>query len=247
MSRRTSGSRSLDLPPLFRSVFLREVGDAFAHAKNAAGELGAGTLVYVGRFDVCEFAVVLEPDEPLADARRAFYAGMAALHDALSVAAPPESPVSIAWPDAVHVNGGLIGGGRMAWPEGANEGEPPEWLVFGASVRLVALGSGDAGLQPLVTALEEEGFDDVGADRLVESFARHLMFSLDAWRAGEFPSVISTYLKHLTVEKGATASIDRNGDLLLRWRGQNHPDRLGLAEALRAPSWLDPATGALRS
>lgn len=247
MSKRISGTRSLDLPPLFQSVFLREVGDAFAHAKEIAGDRGAGTIVHVGRFDVCEFAVVLEPEEPLAEARRAFYAGMAALHDALSAAAPPESPVSIAWPDAVRVNGGLIGGGRMAWPEDTPETEAPAWLIFGASVRLVALGSRDTGLQPLVTALAEEGFEDMGADRLVESFARHLMFWLDAWRTGEFAGVLAAYSKHLEVEKGGHAGFDRNGDLLVRWRGQGHPDRHALVDALAAPSWLDPTTGALRS
>ena len=83
----------LDLPPGFRLVTLREVGDAFAHAKANAAELGAGTLVYVGRFDLAEFAVVLEPDEPLRSARRAFYAGLAALADALIAHAPPEKSV----------------------------------------------------------------------------------------------------------------------------------------------------------
>jgi ABC-type nitrate/sulfonate/bicarbonate transport system permease component len=63
----------LSLPPGFSLVTLREVGDAFAHAKANAAKLGAGTLVFVGRFDLSEFAVVLEPDEPLATARRAFY------------------------------------------------------------------------------------------------------------------------------------------------------------------------------
>ena len=61
----------LDLPPPFRLVVLREVGDAFAHACAHAAELGAGTLVFVSRFDAAEFAVVLEPEEPLASARRA--------------------------------------------------------------------------------------------------------------------------------------------------------------------------------
>ena len=55
----------LDLPPPFRPVALREVGDAFRHAMAIAADAGAGTLVHVGRFDVAEFAVVLEPDEPL--------------------------------------------------------------------------------------------------------------------------------------------------------------------------------------
>ena len=69
-----------------------------------AAALGAGTLVFVGRFDLAEFAVVLEPDEPLRTARRAFYAGMAALTDALLAHAPPEKPIGFAWPDAITVD-----------------------------------------------------------------------------------------------------------------------------------------------
>jgi hypothetical protein len=55
----------LDLPPPSRAIALREVGDAFAHATKIAAESGAGTLLHVGRFDRIEFAVVLEPEEPL--------------------------------------------------------------------------------------------------------------------------------------------------------------------------------------
>src|SRR5205809_1563424 len=123
---------ALDLPPPYRLVTLREVGDAFAHAGKIAAEEGAGTLVYVGRFDLAEFAVVLEPDEPLGTARRAFYAGMTALADALAAHAPPEKPITIDWPDAIRIDGGLIGGGRLAWPQDANESEAPTWLIFGA-------------------------------------------------------------------------------------------------------------------
>src|SRR5262245_25384981 len=112
---------ALDLPPPFRAVALREVGDAFAHAVAVADNEGAGTLVHVGRFDLAEFAVVLEPDEPLRTARRAFYAGMAALADALAVHAPPERPITLDWPDAIRVDGALVGGGRLAWPAGADD------------------------------------------------------------------------------------------------------------------------------
>src|ERR1043165_9493228 len=128
----TPFATALDLPPGFRLVTLREVGDAFAHATANAAELGAGTLVFVGRFDLAEFAVVLEPEEPLRTARRAFYAAMAALTDALVAHAPPEKPITIDWPTAIRVDGGLVGGGRLAWPDGAREDEPPAWLVFGA-------------------------------------------------------------------------------------------------------------------
>ena len=246
-SSRTASTPALDLPPPFRLVTLREVGDAFAHATTIAAEAGAGTLVHVGRFDLVEFAVVLEPEEALKTARRAFYAGMVALRDALLVHAPPDRTISFSWPDAIHVDGGLIGGGRLAWPTEAVETEPPEWLVFGASVRTVAMGEEEAGLRPLSAALDEEGFEDLGSGRLVEGFARHLMVAVDAWQANEFATVTQTYLRHLTTEKGAIPSLDRNGDLLVRWRGQKEPDRSDLAAALAVPSWLDPATGGPRT
>ena len=95
---RTTAAPALDLPPPYHLVTLREVGDAFAHAQAIAAEEGAGTLVHVGRFDLSEFAVVLEPEEPLASARRAFYACMVALRDALLVYAPRSVPSPSAGP-----------------------------------------------------------------------------------------------------------------------------------------------------
>lgn len=232
------------LPPPFRLVTLREVGDAFAHARQHAADEGAGTLVFVGRFDLSEFAVVLEPDEPLRIARRSFYACMAALADTLSAHAPPETEVRIDWPDSVSVNRGLVGGGRFAWPERADENEPPDWLAFGAMVRLVSMSGDDAGLHPLSAALEEEGFDELGAERLMESFARHLMVMLDAWQEEGFGAVARSYLQRLApeAEKGIRRDIDENGDLLLRRMGKTEVERRELVPALATPSWLDPAT-----
>lgn len=232
----------LDLPPGFSLVTLREVGDAFAHAKANAAELGAGTLVFVGRFDLVEFAVVLEPDEPLKTARRAFYAGMAALTDALATHAPPEKPIAFDWPDAIRVDNGLVGGGRLAWAEGA-EDEPPQWLVFGAMIRTVAMGETEAGLRPLETALEDEGFDGLGSGRLVESFARHLLTLVDAWQEKGFGVVAKEYLQRLHTEKGVRRDIDDNGDLLVRQVGKADVARRKLVPALAVPSWLDPKTG----
>ncbi len=232
------------LPPPFRLVTLREVGDAFAHAKTNAAEAGAGTLVFVGRFDLAEFAVVLEPDEPLKIARRTFYACMAALADTLTAHAPPETDIVIGWPDSVSVNLGLVGGGQMAWPEDADEDEPPAWLVFGAMVRLVSMTGVDSGLHPLSAALEDEGFDESGAERLLESYARHLMVMLDAWQEQGFAAVSTSYLQRLAPEgeKGVRRDIDDNGDLLLRRMGNAQVERRALVPALAMPSWLDPAT-----
>src|ERR1700688_643729 len=206
----------LTLPPPFTLVRLRELGDALAHATSIAGEQGAGTLVYVGRFDLAEFAVVLEPDEPLRLARRAIYAGMAALADALAANAQPETSVTIAWPDSISVNHGLVGGGRLAWPRGVDEDETPPWLVFGAMIRTVSVTGVEPGLNPLSTALEEEGFSDAMSDQVVESFARHFMAAIDAWQEHGFAEVARGYLGRLAPEKGARRDIDENGDLLVR-------------------------------
>src|SRR5215471_9823287 len=167
-------ARILDLPPPFRVVVLREVGDAFAHACARAAELGAGTLVFVGRFDLAEFAVVLEPEEALAEARCGFYAGMTALADAFAALAPPETAIAIEWPDRLLVGRRVVGGGRLGWPEHADEQVRPDWLVFGAIIRLE--------------------FVEVEAERLVESFARHLMLLVDRWQEGEFAATARDYL-----------------------------------------------------
>jgi biotin-(acetyl-CoA carboxylase) ligase len=232
----------LALPPPFTAVRLREVGDAFAHAVTIAPEKGAGTLVYVGRFDLAEFAVVLEPDEPLLKARRTLYAGMAALADALAAHAQPDTSITIDWPDSLLVNQGLVGGGRLAWPRDVAEDLTPEWLVFGGMIRTVSMSGIEPGLNPLVTALEEEGFTDVMSTHLVESFARNFMRIVDSWQESGFAAVTKSYIERLPREQGARRDIDENGDLMLRRMGKVDVTRQKLLPRLAQPAWFDPAT-----
>ena len=237
---RTPLTPELALPPPFVAVRLRELGDAFAHATAVAAEQGAGTLVHVGRFDLAEFAVVLEPEEPLALARRVFYAGMAGLADALAAHAQPETSITIDWPDSIAVNGGLVGGGRLAWPQGIAEDEMPPWLVFGGMIRTVSMTGVEPGLNPLVTALEEEGFTDVLSNHVVESFARHFMLAIDSWAEGGFAAMAKSYLARLPAEQGLRRDIDDNGDLLVRRLGKVKVERKSLPARLAQPSWFDP-------
>ena len=232
----------LALPPPFSAVRLREVGDAFAHAVSIAGERGAGTLVYVGRFDLAEFAVVLEPDEPLRTARRTFYAGMAALADALIAQAQPNTSVIINWPDSLLINQGLVGGGRLAWPRGAAEDHAPPWLVFGGMIRTVSMTGLEPGLSPFVTALEEEGFSDAMSAHLVESFARNFMHIADAWQENGFAAVAKSYLQRLPREPGVRRDIDENGDLLIRKTGKVEVAKQKLLPRLDQPAWFDAKT-----
>jgi Biotin/lipoate A/B protein ligase family len=234
------------LPPPFTLVRLRESRDAFTHAVNIAEESGAGTLAYVGRFDLVEFAVVLEPDEPLRTARRAFYAGMVALTDALRAYAPPNKTVTIDWPDAIRIDGGLVGGGRLGWPSSANEDESPRWLVFGAMIRTIAMTGEEAGIHPLASALDHEGFGETGAVQVTEGFARHLMLAIDAWQVDGFDGVAREFLGRLSRERQVSRRIDGNGDLLLHRIGTDKIERHELMKALAVPSWLDPKLGGPR-
>ncbi len=245
---RTRGTvtERIDLPPPYTLVRLRESGEAFAHALETAGRSGAGTLVYVGRFDLAEFAVVLEPSEPLHSARRAFYAGMVALTDALRAYAPPNKPVTIDWPDAVRVDGGLVGGGRLGWPKSVREDETPPWLVFGAMIRTVAMTETEAGVHPLASALQEEGFGEIGAVEVTESFARHLMVAFDRWQADGFGAVAHQYLALIERQKQTSRRIEANGNFVVQRLGGEKAAPIELAQVLAKPTWLDPDSGGPR-
>jgi biotin-(acetyl-CoA carboxylase) ligase len=235
---RATVAAELILPPPYHAVRLREFGDAFAHAVTLAPQRGAGTLVYVGRFDLAEFAVVLEPTEPLAQGRSVFYAGMAALADAIAAAAPPETAIHIEWPDALYVNWALVGGGRLAWPAETGAGNVPEWLVFGAMIRTASSTEADPGLTPDLTALDEEGFAEISSNSIIEGFARNLMLLLSDWQEGHFTAVRKSYFERLSRDDRQHWDIDDNGDLISRV-ANDKTERRALLPRLEKPEWLD--------
>lgn len=235
----------LDLPPAFTPIRLEGAGGSLAHAASLAAVSGAGTLVWADDGDLVEVAVVLEPDELLATARRAFFVGMEALAIAIGKAAPPDKPLTFDWPDAIRFDGARIGGGRLAWPEGCREDERPDWLVFGGTLLTSKAGAGDPGLTPDTTSLAEEGFDPDDSLGLVEAFARHLMWAFDRWSSLGFDAVAADYLMRLPRSApGERFLLAENGDLLFGGVGPGR--RLPLLPALIAPTWLDPTTGAVR-
>jgi Biotin/lipoate A/B protein ligase family len=231
----------LDLPPPYRLVSLREGGDAFAHACCIAATAGAGTLVHVGRFDVAEIAVVLEPSETLASARRIIYALLPALIDAVAIDAPPKCRIDIVWPGAIRVEKGLVGAVRLAWAVGAVDDVVPDWLVVGVMLQLVAADEREPGSGP--SALDQAGFDDLEADEVVARCARHLMAALDAWQHETLATVAARYLKLLMHEEDGVPELDDNGDLVIARANGRQRDHRSLAAALSRPAWLDPVTG----
>ena len=109
-------------------------------------------------------------------------------------------------------------------------------------IRTVSMNEGEPGLNPLVAALEQEGFTDFAAGSLVESFSRHLMVHTDAWAEHGFAVVAKQYLQRLPREKSVRRDIEDSGDLTVRRMGKVEVERNKLKARLAAPSWLDPAT-----
>jgi Biotin/lipoate A/B protein ligase family len=229
------------LPPGFTLTTLREGGDAISHAINHAADLGAASLVWVQRFDLIEFAVVLEPQETLTTARLAHYVAMNALADTLAIHCPPERPIRFGWPDAILFDHGLIGGGQLAWPQDCSDDRVPDWLVFGAMVRTSTLDNGDYDASRIGTSMDEEGFGGIDGVDLIESFARHLMLNVHRWTTEGPKASAKRWLDRLDPVKDVRRGLDLSGDLLST--GPDGEIRRDFLAALAACSWLNPAEG----
>lgn len=224
----------LSLPPPFSLVTLRETGDAFSYAQTTAQASGAGALIWAGRFHLAEFALVLEPEEPLHLARRVVYAAGNAIGDALAAHAPPLQSIGFDWPDAIRIDGALVGGLQLAWPDGAAEDDVPDWLVLGSIIRMVVMRAGEPGFRPLLGGLDEQGFEELSPASVIEGFTRYFLREMNDWNDQGFDAVRERWLDRM--EDKSLAIMD-DGDFLCGG------ERRALAQALATPSWLDPSTG----
>lgn len=230
-----SAPRALVLPPPYTAHWLAQ-GDAFARACELAPSHGAGTLVWHARTGggaagKLDFAVVLEPDVPLVQARRAIILGMLALGDAVAVHCAPERAVSFGWLGELFLDAGRLGGMRLQVAPDMNENEVPDWMVLGAELIADRDHLSAPGSKPESISLKEEDFADPPI--LVESFAAHLMLKFDRLTHGGFEDLAASYSSRLTTGEALTESGDLQGaegltllkDALLKnpWRDAHGP------------------------
>jgi hypothetical protein len=226
-------SRRLILPPPYSPRRI-EAGDVLEEALRLAPEEGAGTLVWRHGGGVLAFAVVLEPEQALAQARMAFFAGMCALGDALAAHCAPDRPVRFGWPDAIVYDAARLGGARFAAPEACAETDVPDWMIF--AVELIAERDHlvDPGAFPESTSLKEEEFEP--AEDILASFASYLMLWFDRWAHQGLQVMVAHYLERLDppLEAGARSLAD--GDLVERLpSGEVRQETL--ADGLAACRW----------
>ena len=232
-----------ELPPLFDLKPLSPGEDPFdvASAAAQAGDAGAGDVFWSQRLDRIELAVVLEPDNPVRDSLMMLPLAMVAFGDALGAIGPPVLAVHFRWPDAVEVNGGFVGGFRIAMAEVANDDEVPDWLVVSFSIAVQMDLMDDApGQRADETTLYDEGCGEITVDDLTESFARHFLTWINRWQEEGFEPVRLAWLVRLKQpEAGAgedaapKLNLDALGGLLCEGS-----ETRALSEALQGPSWI---------
>jgi BirA family transcriptional regulator, biotin operon repressor / biotin---[acetyl-CoA-carboxylase] ligase len=236
-------------PPPFRPTAVAAAHDAFAAACAAAGS-GApdGALFWNRRLDRCDCAIALTPDEPLARSAQVAYIALLGLADALGALGPPMTALTFVWPDRLKVNGGLVGGIRFAAGK-SGTAKVPAWLAVGVDVAVQGNPADpNPGRDPDRTSLHEEGFADVDAWRLHESFSRHFLTWINRWQDDGFAPVRAAWLSRAAPAGSAVAlplpgkpvagifaGLDDRGNLLLG-KGANQRTVDWIA-ALGKPTW----------
>lgn len=199
------------LPPLYRFVPLDPGVDVAEEAcRQAAAGADPATLFCCAGEDRLEFAVVLHPETPLAEARLVLYIATLGLGDALGVVVPAGLDVTYTWPNLIAANMGSVARITVTPPVDAEPGSVPAWLVLHLTVVFGPLpGEGLHEGFP-GTSLRDEGCAEVTMVELLESFARHFLTWLNRWQDDGLDPVRAMWLRH-SPDHGSTIEIEVEG------------------------------------
>lgn len=237
-------------PPLFRPFAVTPELDPFERCLSIAGEgAEAGTLLWSIGPDACECAVVLAPEQALESSLPIVLVAMLGLGDALGALAPPVVAVTFGWPDRVEVNGGVVGGVRLACPGHVAAETVPDWLIVGFGIAMRSRWGDDARHDDLRrTTLADEGCGDIATIDLLEAFSRHFLGWINRWRESGVEPVKQAWLSRATgLGKPVQVEVDRHwkhgtfagltdtGAMRLVKDGVTQT--ISLLEATKVPTW----------
>jgi BirA family transcriptional regulator, biotin operon repressor / biotin---[acetyl-CoA-carboxylase] ligase len=236
------------LPPLFRPLPVPPEIDPFERALQIAAEgAEAGTVLWSTGVDRCCAAVVLAPEYPLEDSLPVVLVAMLGLGDALGALLPPVVALTFAWPDRIEVNGGVVGGVRLASARTERPSDIPDWLVVGYGLASRSLREGEPGNRPGQTTFADEGCEVACID-LVEHFGRHFLSWINRWQEDGVAPVRQAWLSRASglsssIEVGAGAQkkqgiftgLTDTGSIRLMRNGITQT--VSMEEAMKAPSW----------
>ena len=183
----------LILPPLLNPI---ETAEPFSTAVEQVRQrkAGAGDLFWTSSNILANFAIVLEPDVNYARAVEMIPLALVALSDCLAVVLPPQVAVQFRDDHNVIVNGGLVGGIDAAMSLKTANKEIPDWLVLSINVALrQPEDAGEPGLQPDITTLDEEGWEEPDLPKFIETYARHFLSWMATWDDDGFDQITRAY------------------------------------------------------
>jgi biotin-(acetyl-CoA carboxylase) ligase len=237
------------MPPLFRALAVTPDIDPFERALQVATEgAEAGTVLWSIGQDRCQAAVVLAPEHPLEDSLPIVLVAMLGLGDALGALLPPVVALTFGWPDRIEINGGLVGGVRLASERTEKPSDVPDWMVVGYG--LAAQGrpeDAEPGHRAGHTTFADEGCEVACID-LVEHFSRHFLSWINRWQQDGVAPVRQAWLSRAaglssSIEvasgqhrkQGIFTGLTDTGSIRLMRNGITQT--VSLEEAMKAPSW----------
>lgn len=238
-----------NFPPLYQPFAVTPELDPFERAIVVAGEgAEAGTLLWSIAQDACECAVVLAPEQPLEASLPVVLVAMLGLGDALGSLVPPVVAVTFGWPDRLEVNGGVIGGVRMASAPTVVPAAVPDWMAIGFGVAVRGPWAEDQPPDDLLrTTLAEEGAEIQTLD-LLEAFARHFLAWMNRWQDDGVGPILQAWMSRATglgkpivieigdhLRQGTFAGLTESGAIRLVKEGVTQT--ISLEEAMKVPSW----------
>ena len=237
-------------PPLLRPLAVTPELDPFERCLKLAVEgAEAGTLLWSIGQEKCECAVALAPERPLEPSLPIVLIAMLGLAEGLGALVPPMVAVTFAWPDRIEVNGGLVGGVRLAVAPTETAEDVPDWLVIGFSIAMRSSGAGDKSPGDLQrTTLADEGCGEVTTIDLLEAFGRHFLGWINRWQEDGVKPVQQAWLSRATglgkrveirlgdqVRAGTFEGLSETG--AKRLVNDGVAQTIGLDEAMKAPTW----------
>ena len=234
------------MPPLFRALAVTPDVDPFERGLHAAAEgAEAGTVLWSIGQERCQAAVVLAPEHSLEDSLPIVLVTMLGLGDALGALLPPVVALTFGWPDRIEVNGGVVGGVRMASARTEKPGDVPDWIVVGYGLAVQSRADGESGSGR--TTLADEGCEIACID-LVEHFARHFLSWINRWQEDGVAPVRQAWLSRAAglsssievatgaqKKQGIFTGLTDTGSIRLMRNGITQT--VSLEEAMKAPSW----------
>lgn len=239
-----------EFPPLYRPFAVTPELDPFERCVSVAADgAEAGTLLWSIGQDACECAVVLAPEQSLEASLPIVLVAMLGLGDALGSLVPPVVAVTYGWPDRIEVNGGVVGGVRMAHAETTAPNRIPDWLVIGFGVAVRGRwAEAETGDELRRTTLADEGCGDIQTVDLLEAFARHFLAWINRWQEDGVGPVLQAWMsratglgKPIVVEiggqkkEGTFSGLTEAGAIRIEKDGVTQT--ISLEEAMKVPTW----------